>query len=167
MTPIRKILVPVDFSAGSADAFAYALALATRFDAKLEVLHVWEPSPNIPNSRLAWIDSEPAAFWEQVHNELTARLDDFVRQHAGTDVAAITQRVEAGYVAHSILAAIDHEHYDMVVMGTHGRTGLSHFLLGSIAERVVRLAPCPVLTVRSSEKKPKLREKPESKPAQA
>ncbi|HZO12024.1 MAG TPA: universal stress protein, partial [Polyangiaceae bacterium] len=60
----------------------------------------------------------------------------------------ISAQVQAGYVAQSLLERLKHGNYDLVVMGTHGRTGLSHLLLGSVAERVVRLAPCPVLTIR-------------------
>jgi nucleotide-binding universal stress UspA family protein len=148
MMPIRRILVPVDFSEGSRAALRYAAGLAESFGATIEALHVWEPAPYITPSQLMWMSSEPASFWARVHEDLERQLEAMVDAELGKTDTVVERRVLAGYVSESILRAIETSGADLVIMGTHGRTGLRHILLGSVAERVVRLSTRPVLTMR-------------------
>lgn len=148
MPDIKSILVPVDFSLGSRAALRHAALLAERFDAKVEVIHVWEPSPVITPNQLMWVGGDVDNFWRQLSGDLERRIKELVAEETPRIAKDVHVVVEAGYVAHSVVRRIEQGHYDLVVMGTHGRTGLSHLLLGSVAERVVRLSPTPVLTVR-------------------
>ncbi|QRK10949.1 universal stress protein [Archangium violaceum] len=145
MSKIHRILVPVDFSETSKRALDYAYFFANRFDAKLDVLHVWRPSEYAGDEMVVLTRSEP---------ELT--LSTFLRNHADQQLSAFLKNVphskqmlEAGEPAHVIAKVAAEGGYDLIVMGTHGRTGLSHMMMGSVAEKVVRLASCPVLTYRT------------------
>ncbi len=128
MYSLRRILVPVDFSEGSSASLDYAVFLSRRFGSRIDVLHVWQPN------RPVWIDAG------RLMRDFLARFED-----APTDVRG---RLESGEVLPTILE-IAADHYDLVVMSTLGRTGVSHLLRGSLAESVVRKSPCPVVTVRA------------------
>lgn len=149
MAELNRILVPVDFSEGSRRALRYADFLADRFDAKVVALHVWEPAPVVAPDQVMWIGGDADTFWSTMSEDLRRRLEALVREEAPGLAARATVEVEAGYVAHTILRKVEKDGFDLVVMGTHGRTGLSHVLIGSVAERVVRLSPVPVVTLRS------------------
>jgi universal stress protein A len=145
MTRIQRILVPVDFSETSKRALEYANFFAQRFDAKLDVLHVWRPSEYAGDEMVVFTRSQP---------ELT--LSTFLRNHADQQLTGFLQGVahsnrmlESGEPGQVIATVAGEGGYDLVIMGTHGRTGLSHVMMGSVAEKVVRLAPCPVLTYRT------------------
>ncbi|MCY1083733.1 universal stress protein [Archangium lansingense] len=149
MSKIQRILVPVDFSETSRKALEYAYQFAQRFDAKLDVLHVWRPSEYAGDEMVVMTRSEP---------ELT--LSTFLRNHADQQLTAFLkdvphskQLLEAGDPARVIARVAGEGGYELLIMGTHGRTGMSHLLLGSVAEKVVRLAPCPVLTFRTPAEK--------------
>jgi nucleotide-binding universal stress UspA family protein len=149
MPKVQRILVPVDFSEPSKKALEYALYFANRFDAKIDVLHVWKPAEYAGDAMVTLTRSEP---------ELT--LSTFLRNHADRQLTAFLQDVphsnrmlESGDPAQVIARVARESGYDLIVMGTHGRTGLSHMMVGSVAEKVVRLAPCPVLTYRVTESK--------------
>jgi nucleotide-binding universal stress UspA family protein len=149
MSKIQRILVPVDFSETSKRALEYASLFVKSFDAKLDVLHVWRPSEYAGDEMVVLTRSEP---------ELT--LSTYLRNHADQQLSAFLkdvphskQMLEAGDPAQVIAKVADEGAYDLIIMGTHGRTGLSHLMMGSVAEKVVRLAPCPVLTYRAPEKK--------------
>jgi nucleotide-binding universal stress UspA family protein len=151
MSKIARILVPVDFSDGSKAALAHALVFAKQFDGVVEAMHIWEPSPYLAPSQLIWLQGEPKAYADHIQEELAEQLDNVVKEVAGDDASRVEPTVRAGYASHNIIKALDEGDFDLVVMGTHGRTGLKHLLMGSVAERVVRMAPCPVLTVRIDE----------------
>jgi universal stress protein A len=123
---VRKILFASDFSSYSEHAFDAALALAQHFGARLHLLHV------VHHAR----EEEPAR----------ARLEAFARERAapGEHVVAVA----AGHAAAQIVSHAEREKVDLIVMGTHGRTGLAHVVRGSVAEAVMRHAPCLVLTIR-------------------
>jgi nucleotide-binding universal stress UspA family protein len=149
MPKVQRILVPVDFSETSKKALEYAQYFAHRFDAKLDVLHVWKPSEYAGDAMVRLTRSEP---------ELT--LSTFLRNHADRQLSVFLQDVphsnrmlESGEPAQVIAKVAGEGAYDLIVMGTHGRTGLSHVMMGSVAEKVVRLAACPVLTYRVPEAK--------------
>ncbi len=149
MTPIRQILVPIDFSEPSRVAFEYAVELARPFGASVDVIHVWEAPSFVPfGSGLdAGVSSVPLL--EMVRKNAEAAVEQFVSDATKRGSAVRASRAELGSPALTIADAAKTGHYDLIVMGTHGRTGLSRTLIGSVAERVVRHAPCPVLTVRT------------------
>lgn len=157
---MKRILVPLDFSLGSRAALRHAVALAERFGARVEVLHVWEPSPVVAPESAAWLGGDADTFWANLAEDLRKRLEALVAEEAPSSTVPIAVEVEPGYVAHTILRKLERGEYDLVVMGTHGRTGLSHVLVGSVAERVVRLSPVPVTTIRVAAKKARRHEAP-------
>ena len=142
MIVLRNVLVATDFEAASDAALVYGRALARTFGASLHVLHVAEnqflrPSP--PDPALV-----KAAQVRSLNDRLTD--DDRTALHAR---AVIEMSDET---ADTIVKYARHEQIDLIVMGTHGRSAMSQLLVGSVAERVVRLAPCPVLAVRQPER---------------
>jgi nucleotide-binding universal stress UspA family protein len=147
---IGRILVPLDFSAHSEAALHYAVALAARLGASLDVLHVVDD----PFGSGAWA-SESAALPHRYIEELYQNLvEEGERQLAKyrsvpeKSRVAATFTVRSGQPAASIVDYADAIEADLIVMGTHGRTGLKHTFMGSVAERVVRHARCPVVTLR-------------------
>ena len=146
---ITKILVPVDFSPHAERAFSYATALAHRLGAELTLVHVvedpfatgaWGAEVYIPNIG-EFLQNLVAA----AERQLTMLKDGAAATGVATKTAVITGRPAQSIVEHAAS-----ERCDLIVMGTHGRTGLSHAVMGSVAERVLRKAPCPVLTVRTN-----------------
>ena len=133
------ILVPIDFSASSAAALDYARALAGRFDASLHLLHVLE------NDFLRPMVADPRAAEIAALRQLDELLTADERQRG-----AVTEVLRSDAVADEIVAYARSNSIDLIVMGTHGRTGLAHLLKGSVAERVARTAPCTVLTSREA-----------------
>jgi nucleotide-binding universal stress UspA family protein len=147
---ITTILVPVDFSASSDRAFHYATMLAHRLSAGLQLIHVVEE----PYAAGAW----PLDVYVPNADELVEGLIADAEQRLATlrNTAAALGLVAhtavlSGRPAPAIVEQAKSGRCDLIVMGTHGRTGLAHLVLGSVAEHVVRKAPCPVLTVRSLE----------------
>jgi universal stress protein A len=142
---IRQILAPTDFSEFSKQAICDAFELAQTFGAKLLIIHVVElPAypvegfvpPSIGTTLLEDLERQASLELAQVHPETPDAKVEVMRQVVvGTPYRKIVEVAEA-------------EHVDLIVMATHGRTGLSHLVMGSVAERVVRMAPCPVLTMR-------------------
>jgi universal stress protein A len=143
---IKTILVPCDFSEHTEYTFQWALGLAESQGAKIVLLHA------VPVfSRVAFPDALTLIDIPKMEAELVAdadkRLKDFVAAKGNASVPTETRAV-VGDPFWEICQAAELEHVDLIVMGSHGRTGLAHVLLGSVAERVVRHAPCPVLVVR-------------------
>ena len=147
MIKLNTILVPSDFSECSDAAVRYGLELARRFDARLHLLHVIQDPVTQP-----WVaDGMPPLLddLEERQASATARLAASV---PAADAGRVTVVTTIATPLYEILRYADEHAVDLIVMGTHGRSGVSHMLLGSIAERVVRRAPCPVLTVRHPER---------------
>ncbi len=147
MLEIRKILAPTDFSSHAANALRYACGLAERVGAELHLLHVLsEVIPTGPDPLLTPV--LPPEFYreseEQSRQALSAALDPTWGKPPGLVTNVRWDGPVEGIVAYAEQAVVD-----LIVIATHGRTGLSHVLLGSVAERIVREAPCPVLTIRS------------------
>jgi len=141
MIVLKQVLVATDFEPASDAALAYGRALARSFGASLHVLHVaanqfLRPSPTDPSVI-------KAAYLRSLDSRLTA--DDRAR-----DARAVLEVSDE--TADTIVEYARAEGIDLIVMGTHGRTALAQWLVGSVAERVVRTAPCPVLTVRHPER---------------
>ena len=145
MTPdIKRILVPLDFSVNSNRALDYALGVARKFDADLHLVHVCE----VPSMMAASMDAYAVAYtdWAQLlGGEAEKELVKATRRLAGVKV---TTEVLFGRAAGAIIEAAATNGADLIVMGTHGHGAVMHLLMGNVAERVVRAAPCPVLTVR-------------------
>ena len=143
MVILKKILCPVDHSECSYLALKYAISLALKDEAKLYLMHVID-------SRL--YDTEMYKFSPYKLNEIDEskiRTDLMKSLPEGTtDVLEVETIVVKGVPFNEIINASTEIGADLVVIGTHGRTGISHVMLGSVAEKVVRKAPCPVLTVR-------------------
>jgi nucleotide-binding universal stress UspA family protein len=146
----ERILCAVDFSECSHVALWQALLFAKTLEAKLDVLHAYYVPENIWPDLKVWQASASRPIWQIAEQQARSELDGFLARH-GTD---IRQRVDL-HVLHkdptSAIVDFAAEHGStLIVMGTHGRSGPSRWVIGSVAERVVRLAPCPVLTVRES-----------------
>jgi nucleotide-binding universal stress UspA family protein len=141
----KHILVPVDFGEPSDCALDAAIELARRFDAQLTLAHVYE----IPAYVYAGITYATADLFGPIEDAAREYLDKTLRevQKKLPGAKAVLRR---GPAAMEILATIEELHPDMVVIGTHGRKGVTHALLGSVAEKVVRLSPVPVLTMHGA-----------------
>jgi nucleotide-binding universal stress UspA family protein len=136
---IRHILVPTDFSAPSQQAMTYAFELAQKVGAKLSLLHVIEVPVYAIEVSLPLEDLE-----QDARRGLARLLPEAAAAHVD-----VTRLVAMGVPYEQILEMATAEQVDLIVMATHGRTGLRRLAMGSVAERVVRMAPCPVLTIRS------------------
>jgi universal stress protein A len=150
MIALRHVLVPTDFSATSDSALRYGKALAGAFEATLHVVHIIEEPYGQPWAVEAYGFSLAALQEEWIKDargRLAAALTDDERQK----LHAVTTTV-LGHPVMEILRYANDNAIDLIVMGTHGRGPLGHVVLGSVAERVVRKAPCPVLTVRTPER---------------
>jgi nucleotide-binding universal stress UspA family protein len=144
MIPLKNILVPTDFSDTSEVAVTYAQALAEAFGATVHVLHVLrDPASHLPVEALAALPT----LREQLAWDAQQRLGKVL---AGPEAQKLdVQRVvRMGVPFVDIIGYAKGHDIDLIVMGTHGRGPIKHMLLGSVAEKVVRKAPCPVLTVR-------------------
>lgn len=148
MSPVTRILVPVDFDEASTSALAYAKTLADSLHASISLLHV-VPSPYISDPAEAAIRSRGVdpSFFEALVDDARQKLDDVM---AADDRQRfhVRQAVKLGDPRVIIPEYAVDEPVDLIVMATHGRGGVAHFFLGSVTERVVRTAPCPVLVVR-------------------
>jgi nucleotide-binding universal stress UspA family protein len=145
---ISSILAPTDFSAHSARAVRYACQLAERLNAPLHLLHVLsEIVPAGPDPLLMPV--MPPQFYKENEERALATLEH-LPDSTWESPPTVIRSVRWGSPVDSIVSyAIDHK-IGMVVIATHGRTGLSHVILGSVAEHIVRDAPCPVLTIRDN-----------------
>lgn len=145
---VKRILVPVDFSEPSMKALPYALALARQFRAELFLVHIVEQIvypgdwmiPPFPSGDFA--------------SESREQLIEKLRNSCEGDTAKVTPIVRFGRAWQEVVAIAREQECDMIVLATHGYTGLRHVLLGSVAEKIVRHAPCPVLTVRPDDTEP-------------
>jgi nucleotide-binding universal stress UspA family protein len=143
MLTLTHILCPTDFSDVSTAAEAYATALAARYEAQLSLLHVDPPMPIA--APYGEIPVDIGLFEEQrvqaEQNLATAR------QRARTAGVPVQAAIVGGYPSREILATANEQDVDLIVLGSHGRGGVEHLLLGSVAEKVLRKAPCPVMVV--------------------
>ena len=142
MIKIDRILVPTDFRECAEKALEYAAELATRFDSELHLLHV----AVLPTAPYAHGFALPE---EAMHPEIpAAKALNALDVPRSEDVAGVERAVRSGTPFVEIVRQAKEYDVDLIVIGTHGSTGLTHMLLGSVAEKVVRKAPCPVLSVR-------------------
>jgi nucleotide-binding universal stress UspA family protein len=147
---VRTILVPTDFSEGAGSALGWARTLARAFGARIVVLHVLDlPLAWMPVGGLGSVPAPiPTATVEQLTDEARTILDAVAQ-----DAPEVTQRLlRSGHPREVILAVAREIGADVIVMGTHGRRGVSDLFIGSVAEHVVRHSPVPVWTVRAEER---------------
>jgi nucleotide-binding universal stress UspA family protein len=145
MITLKRILVPTDFSEPSRSALRYGMAFAENFGAALHLLYVVEEPYLLPPGGEGYLP--PADYPQQIEKVAREQMEQFIpadwRQKHGATLA-----FQHGTPFVEIVRYARREQIDLIVMGTHGRGAIAHMLLGSVAERVIRKAPCPVLTVR-------------------
>lgn len=146
---IKKILCPVDFSESLELAVKYAASLASLFGAKLHLLHVVEHLHGHEHFLILALTSQEIA--EKMKTQAQEQLSRFTSQL--DEGSGIEAEVREGKAFVEIIKMAREESIDLIVMGSHGRTGLPHILIGSVAERVIRKAPCPVLIVKTKGRK--------------
>jgi universal stress protein A len=143
-----KILCPVDFSEFTDEILSYAVSIAKRFDSELHLIHV------IPNLNYF------TPYESFLTPENLVAIERNIEGEVGKDFDKITKKldlpfkrvIKTGVSFVEIIDYVKEQGIDLVVMGTHGRSGIEHILIGSVAEKVVRKSPCPVLTVRPKDK---------------
>ena len=145
MTFIHRVLVPTDFSDHALRAFDYAAELAALYDAPLVVAHIYA----VP---ILYAVGEPVVAMpppdvDGIRAELDSSLQELVARGIAAGVPEVHVALTGGDAPHEIVRIAKERACDLIVMGTHGRTGFKHLVLGSIAEKVIRMAECPVLTV--------------------
>ena len=146
MIEIRSILAPTDFSKHAEHAVRYACLLAERLGAELHLLHVLaDIVPVGPDPMLTPV--MPPEYYTEAKEQSLQTLDQMLQPDWGQP-ASVQIAVHWGEPVEEIVNYARERAIDLIVVATHGRTGLSHVLLGSVAERIVREAPCPVLTIR-------------------
>lgn len=147
MEPINAILHATDFSEPADHAFRLACSLARDHGAKLVILHVFAP-PYPVVGEMIYVPPMPSPEGadEYQRSELRSKLEQMKAAHANLDIEC---RLDVGNVALAILDTAQQMPADLIVLGTHGRTGLGRLLMGSVAEEVVRKASCSVLTVKA------------------
>ncbi len=141
----KHILVPTDFGEVSAHALALGIDLAGKFNAKLTLFHAYE----VPLYAYPQVDS--------IVVDLFTPIEQAAREQLNSALTSVQQKLpqtngilRSGVPWREILGVVEEVGADLIVMGTHGRRGVSHALLGSVAEKIVRLSPVPVLTVRDT-----------------
>ena len=145
MIALRRILVPYDFSETSAAAVRYGIALARNFGARLYFLHVGD------RAQTQFETEFPIGLEDAVEDAVRERLLRIVTPQEKAELSP-EFAVRPGAPAAEVVRYAKETDIDLIVMGTHGRGAVAHLLMGSVAERVVRTAPCPVLTVRHPER---------------
>ena len=147
MENFHKLLVPIDFSPHSLEATRVAAGLARRLDASLTLVHVYDPLIFALPDGMSFV---PESVITKLFEAFRTELDSARRVALAGGAERVATQLLEGPVATAIVDFARRGAFDLIVMGTHGRTGMSHLFIGSTAERVVRLSPCPVLTVKKS-----------------
>ncbi|MBK5274501.1 MAG: universal stress protein [Desulfuromonadales bacterium] len=145
MKPFEKILTAIDFSESSDFAFEYALTLATQFQAELTILHVINEPVDLRGFYV------PHISFEQLEKEIEEGAEKMMEKFCQTKMGDFTSyktAIVTGIPYEEIIRKAEETGASLVVLGTHGRTGIDHLIFGSTAERVVRSAASPVLTIR-------------------
>lgn len=145
MKNIAKILFATDFSETSEHAFDYALTFARQFDARLIVMHVINEPVDLRGFYV------PHISFDKIEHEIAQGAEKMMDRFCAKKLEGMTnyeKYIVTGIPYEAVLRKAEEESVDLIVLGTHGRAGIDHFLFGSTAERVVRRAMCPVMTVR-------------------
>ena len=154
MIAIKRILVPTDFSENGRKALELALHLARKFGAKITLLHIFELPAAAGQNIYHFLSKDLEESRQEIYGLFKSgseeALEDLVRQFSEAKVSIEPLLIERGVPFEEVIRTAKALAVDLIVMNTHGRTGIPHLLIGSVAEKVVRKAPCPVLTVRSA-----------------
>lgn len=145
MALMQKILVPIDFSEHSAEAYDLAIEIAKAFGGRLRLLHCYQINPGAISPYGIVL---PESLDRGIREAAGKRLDEWAQKAAGAGVK-VTTGLSPLFPSLGIVDAAQEMGADLIVMGTRGLSGIKHVLLGSVAERTLREAPCPVLTVKS------------------
>lgn len=152
MLPLKKILCPTDFSEPSYEAIKTANEFAINFSAEIILVHVVTPIPVMPVSPDSMVINLPSYQKElEIYN--AKRLQALVEQRVPKSVR-VFMHVIWGNPAEEIVRMAETGHVDLIVIATHGLTGWRRFIFGSVAEKVIRIAPCPVLSIQFSIQSP-------------
>lgn len=146
---LRRILVPIDFSDHSKKALQYAIPFAEQFKASIDLLYVVEPA--IYPADFSFGQVGFPAVEDELRQRGAEELEGLIKREIGARVIARSS-VRTGKAAYEIEQYAGEESIDLIIIATHGHSGVEHVLFGSTAEKVVRHAPCPVLVVRMAEK---------------
>lgn len=149
MLPLKKILWPTDFSEPADEGLKIAIELATQFSAELFLVHVVAPMPTMQGAAAPTGFHIPTVL-EELHESAKKSLDEIQQKRIPAEIKAHTCVVD-GKPAHEIVQLAAREKIDLIVIPTQGESGWQRFFFGSVAEKVVRLADCPVLTIRAPE----------------
>ncbi len=145
--PFRNILVPTDFSAASQEAVRYAYDLAVRLGATLHIVHVLE-NPFAPGAFMEMYTPPPAEYFTDLERQAEEKLRACLTE-AEREACHVVLTTRLGVPSSEILDRLDDDpKIDLVVMATHGRGGVARLVMGSVADKIIRAAPCPVLTLR-------------------
>ena len=145
---IRRIMIPIDYSENSRAALAYGAELALGFGASLDIVHVWDRPTYLTDAVMVQHPGEAhKPIGELIRENAQRDMAEFLAEVSLPAGVSSSSRLVSGEPASALLAELKKGEHDLVVLSTHGRTGLAHLLLGSIAEKLVRLSPVPVLTV--------------------
>lgn len=145
MTKIKKILFPTDFSKYSDYALQYAISIASAFSAKLYILHVIDHARQQDYFLVLTLTFEEIE--DKLMEEAQKKLEELLSKNISQEIEFETS-IKSGTPFVEIIRAAKQENIDLIVMGSHGRSGISEILIGSVAERVMRKASCPVLIVK-------------------
>jgi universal stress protein A len=150
MKPFEKMLVPVDFAAHSAEAVRTACDIALHYSASITLVHVHEPVDYaLPEGYVLYTPEQMI----RLNAEFESRLRSTLLDVEAMGVSKVSSKLLSGSAPLEIVEFAKSGKFDLIVMGTHGRTGIRHVLMGSVAERVLRTAPCAVLTVKARDAK--------------
>jgi universal stress protein A len=150
---ISQILMPVDYSEASKAAVDYAGFIAKHLGAALHIIHVWDRPAYVADTFVVTPGGgKPRSLADMIRENAEAEMKEFLESCQVPKDVPVTSHLESGEPASTILKVAQTQGVDLVIVGTHGRTGVRHLLLGSIAEKVVRLSPVPVLTVPPGER---------------
>jgi universal stress protein A len=144
----KRILCTTDFSACSQDALEQALRLAEVFGSKIDLMHVWQLPMYVMPDIIGGAPISPRVLEDAAREASERELTKWLKTNQARTKVPISSVLESGHPRDAILQRANSGDYDLLVLGTHGRTGLKHLLLGSVAEGVIRQAKCPVLVVR-------------------
>ena len=150
MVTIKNILVPTDFSESATAAYAYAREMAAIFKSKIILIHVYEPIVFYSEAPIGMPDLVDIE--KNIYASSEQSLDRIIQEHFKNDsgqMPGVEKLLVQGKPFIEIIRVAKEQAIDMIIMSTHGRSALEHILLGSVTEKVVRKAPCPVLTIRS------------------
>lgn len=144
MKTFRRILLSTDFSETAACATEMAIMMAKTFNATLDVLHVMESEIPMISDGMVYL---PPNYFEELEKQAAEKLEDVIPRE-DRDKMAVTLALRSGSPFVEIIRYAREQKMDLIVMGTHGRGAVAHVLMGNVAEKVVRKANCPVLTVK-------------------